>query len=57
MKEPKNPTKGWWEEYDCGCVSKTVRTKRELLGYCPKHGGSRRRVWPENIQKFLGIGR
>ena len=32
----------WWEEYPCGCVSDIVRLKRELVGYCPKHGGDRR---------------
>lgn len=29
---------GWWEEYRCGCVSETVKLKRELPGYCPQHG-------------------
>jgi hypothetical protein len=35
---------GWYEEYRCGCVSETVRRKRDLLGYCPKHGEDRRAV-------------
>ena len=38
---------GWWEEYRCGCVSKTVRLKRDLVGYCGKHGNSARQVHPE----------
>jgi len=38
---------GWWEEYRCGCVSKTVKRKKDLLGYCGKHGDSRRQVFPE----------
>lgn len=42
-------TGGWWEEYKCGCVSKTVRTKKELRGYCPKHGADRRHIYPERL--------
>lgn len=38
---------GWWEEYECGCTSETVRLKRELLGYCRFHGDSRRRAFRE----------
>jgi hypothetical protein len=30
-------SKRWVEAYACGCVSKPV-PRRELLGYCPKHG-------------------
>lgn len=37
--------KGWFEEYRCGCISPTVLTKRELLGYCPQHGEDRRGVF------------
>ena len=33
---------GWWEEYACGCVSETVERKKDLLGYCGKHGDERR---------------
>ena len=33
---------GWWEEYRCGCVSATVKHKRELVGYCAQHGEDRR---------------
>src|SRR6266478_5426683 len=39
--------RGWFEDYRCGCVSETVRTKRELLGYCGQHGDDRRKVWPD----------
>lgn len=35
----RNP--GWLEEYKCGC-SNVQRYKRELTGYCPQHGESRR---------------
>ena len=40
---------GWWEEYRCGCVSKTVRRKKDLLGYCGQHGDSRRQVFPDIV--------
>ncbi len=34
----------WLEEYRaCGCTF-MARTKRELLGYCQKHGNDRRRI-------------
>lgn len=32
----------WFEEYACGCVSSLVKKKSDLLGYCGKHGSSRR---------------
>lgn len=35
---------GWYEEYRCGCVSATERRRKDLVGYCPKHGDSRRHV-------------
>jgi len=35
-------SRGWFEEYKCGCVSEIVRTKKELLGYCKSHGDDRR---------------
>lgn len=38
---------GWWEEYGCGCVSDTVRRKKDLLGYCKYHGNDRRRIHRE----------
>jgi len=49
MAEEINRSKliGWFEEYKCGCVSPTVRQKKDLLGYCPKHGSCRRNVHPE----------
>lgn len=34
----------WFEEYKCGCVSEVVKTKRELEGYCGKHGSDRRHI-------------
>lgn len=37
---------GWWEDYRCGCVSKVVKFKKDLVGYCARHGESRRNVWP-----------
>lgn len=42
--QPKESKRGWFEEYECGCVSEIVRLKRDLLGYCGQHGGSRRHV-------------
>lgn len=45
MARPKGT--GWWEEYRCGCVSPTVRYKKDLLSYCPKHGEARRQVFPD----------
>lgn len=36
---------GWFDEYRCGCVSEVVRFKRELTGYCGKHGDNRRHVY------------
>lgn len=38
---------GWWEEYRCGCVSETVKHKKDLCGYCPKHGENARHIYPE----------
>jgi hypothetical protein len=35
---------GWFEEYKCGCVSPVVKFKRELVGYCPKHGANTKHV-------------
>ncbi len=36
----------WVEEYGCGCVSDSP-TKKRLLGYCAKHGDSRRNLFKE----------
>ena len=44
-RRPK--VKGWWEEYRCGCVSETAVRKKDLVGYCGKHGENRRQVFPE----------
>ena len=38
---------GWFEEYKCGCCSSAVKTKKELLGYCEKHGSDRIRIYPQ----------
>ena len=35
----------WFEEYSCGCVSRTEPTVRDLLGYCPQHGKDQRAVY------------
>lgn len=49
--KPSKPTRpkllGWFEEYRCGCVSDTAKRKRDLLGYCGKHGDSARRTLPD----------
>jgi DNA polymerase bacteriophage-type len=48
MLQMSKPRKvgGWFEEYECGCISDPVRTKKECVGYCPKHGNDTRRVHP-----------
>lgn len=28
---------GWFEEYGCGCISETVKRRKDLLGYCGQH--------------------
>lgn len=38
-------THGWFEEYSCGCTSETVSVKKDLTGYCGRHGGDRRGVF------------
>jgi hypothetical protein len=41
-------TIGWFEEYrTCGCISETVKRKRDLLGYCAKHGSRRAATYHE----------
>ncbi len=37
------------EEYMCGCCSPPVRGRKNLLGYCPKHGANRRYLHYENV--------
>jgi hypothetical protein len=39
----------WWEEYSCGCVSKKVSSKKDLLGYCPIHGNDRRALYKDFV--------
>jgi hypothetical protein len=50
--------KGWTEEYTCGCISREVTFKRELLGYCRHHGANRRHAHPvmdeETAQAIFG---
>ena len=41
----------YFEEYKCGCVSKIVRTKKDLVGYCGKHGDDMRNVYPVFTRK------
>lgn len=38
---------GYFEEYRCGCTSETEKRRRDLPGYCGKHGDSRRAVFWE----------
>jgi hypothetical protein len=45
-----NPLNKWFEEYSCGCVSPVVDLKRDLTGYCPRHGNSRRGLFKNDIQ-------
>ena len=37
---------GYFEEYECACISKCVRFKKDLLGYCADHGRDRRQIFP-----------
>jgi hypothetical protein len=37
---------GYFEEYKCGCVSETVKNRKDLLGYCGKHGEDKRKIYP-----------
>jgi hypothetical protein len=40
-----DPIRGWFEDYYCGCVSAVVLHRRDLVGYCGRHGSSRRQVF------------
>ena len=44
LKPSEMRMRGWFEEYACGCCSETVRAKKDLLGYCGKHGDDRRHL-------------
>jgi len=44
----------WFEEYRCECVSLYVERKRELLGYCPVHGETRRHAWRVKLDPGAG---
>lgn len=48
---PQSERVGWFEVYRCGCISDTVRRKRDLLGYCPKHGDDSR--GPQRDLRFV----
>ena len=39
--------RGYWEEYRCGCVSQACLRKKDLPGYCDKHGSGRRKIYTE----------
>lgn len=42
--KPAKPKSIWLEEYrHCGCSNATP-TKKAAIGYCRKHGNSRRRI-------------
>lgn len=47
----------WTEEYRCGCVSESVDRKKDLLGYCGKHGDSRRSVYREGPDVMIHVER
>ena len=44
---------GWWEEYKCGCVSEIVKRKKDLPGYCGKHGEDARHKHPDFSEKDM----
>lgn len=57
MSEQPDLKRGYFEEYSCGCVSEVVRRKRDLVGYCGKHGNNKRhvhRVDPRMDKKHWG---
>jgi hypothetical protein len=40
---------GYQEEYrDCGCLSPIVELKKQLVGYCPKHGNGRKTIYRDH---------
>jgi hypothetical protein len=39
------PKREYFEEYKCGCLSEVVKRRKDLMGYCEKHGSDRRTVW------------
>jgi hypothetical protein len=55
MPTEPEPTKGYQEEYRCGCLSPVTRFKKDLPGYCPRHGEDKRSKWkvdPEQDAKL-----
>lgn len=45
MSELKPTKKGWFEHYECGCISAVFPFKKDLLGYCGRHGHSRKAIY------------
>lgn len=56
MSRPSLPM-GWCEEYVCGCQSPIVHTKRELPGYCPKHGDDWRNRYQDTSEGLVHAAR
>lgn len=47
VEEAESRPRGWKEAYRCGCVSPVATRKRDLPGYCGKHGDDRKGdPWP-----------
>lgn len=52
----------WFEEYACGCMSVAVARKRDLVGYCGRHGDGRRNVYRDtgkgavHVQRIAPLG-
>lgn len=53
--------KKWFEEYKCGCVSPEVSLKKDLIGYCTKHGENCRHIhqstYHMNIDENVPVGK
>lgn len=47
----------YFEEYKCGCVSKDVRSRARLLGYCPTHGEGARNIYQQTRGGMVVIER
>jgi hypothetical protein len=47
------PKREYFEEYKCGCVSEVMKRRKDLEGYCGKHGDDRRTVWIVPVQTGL----
>ena len=53
MSEGKELTRGWFEAYRCGCVSEIVARKKDLIGYCGKHGAESQHGSPFRLHQLL----